>query len=214
MTSPARAETLRPPAVPVPRNLLVPLTVGVAGTVLFLVIYLIEGATRPGYNAWQQTISSLSFGPEGWIQRANFILCGLSVLWLALVWRRILAGGVGARWYPIVHGLEGVGLIGVGIFTLDPLHTACLIVIVSAMSVSLLVISRRFWSTPHWRGWAWFTLACGLWPMVVMSFFGIALSPHSALSPYAGLIERLATSPDIVWGAALLIPLWAGRASR
>jgi hypothetical protein len=211
MPSPTLPETLSPPAVSVPRNLLVCLTVGVAGTVLFLVIYLIEGATRPGYNAWQQTISSLSFGPEGWIQRANFILCGLSVIWLAVVWRQILAGGAAARWYPIVHGLEGLGLIGVGIFTLDPLHTACLIVIVSAMSVGLLVITRRFWSAPHWRGWAWFTVACGLWPMVVMPFFGIGLSPHSALNPYAGLIERLATSPDIVWGAVLLIPLWAGR---
>src|SRR5262249_17829976 len=155
--------------------------------------------TRPGYNAWQQTISALSFGPDGWIQRANFLLCGLSVLLLALVWRQILAGGLSARWYPILRGLEGVGLIGVGVFTEDPVHTSWLIVIVSAMSVGLLVIARRFWSTPRWRGWAWFSLACGLWPMVMMSFFGAALAPHSGLGPYAGLIERLATSPDIVW---------------
>ncbi len=178
---------------------------------LFPVIYLIEGATRPGYNAWQQTISALSFGPEGWIQRANFFLCGVSILCLAVVWRIILKGGMGARWYPVLHALEGLGLIGVGIFILDPVHTACLIVIVSAMSVGLLVIARCFWITPHWRRWAWFTIACGLWPMVVMPFFGIALNPHSAFSPYAGLIERLATSSDIVWGAAMLFPLWAGR---
>jgi hypothetical protein len=179
--------------------------------VLFLVIYLIEGATRPGYNAWQQTISSLSFGPLGWIQRADFILCGVSVLALALVWRRILRGGVGATLYPIIHGIEGVGLIGVGIFTQDPIHTACLIVIVSAMSLSLLVIAWRFWRTPYWHGWALFSLACGIWPNVLMPFFGVALYGHTSLSPYAGLFERLATSPDIVWGAALLIPLWAGR---
>lgn len=207
-------EALRPPAgsalVPVPRNLLVRLTIGVAGTVLFLVVYLVEGATRPGYNALQQTISSLSFGPSGWVQRANFILCGVSVIWLALVWRQVLKGGRGARWYPLVHGLEGLGLLGVGIFILDPLHTACLILIVSAMSIGLFVIAWRFWSIPHWRGWAMFSLVCGLWPMVLMPFFGIALNAHSGLSPYAGLIERLATSPDIVWGAVLLIPLWAG----
>src|SRR5689334_19247768 len=108
------SESLGLPAVPVPRKLLVWLTVGVSGTLLFLVIYLIEGATRPGYNAWAQTISSLSFGPGGWIQRANFILCGVSALWLAVVWRQILKGGVCARWYPIVRGVEGLGLIGVG----------------------------------------------------------------------------------------------------
>ena len=117
-----------------------------------------------------------------------------------------------ARWYPVVHGLEGLGLLGVGILTQDPLHTACLIVIVSAMSVGLLVIARRFWSTPRWRGWAWFTVVCGLWPMVAMPFFGMALNPHSGLNPYAGLIERLATSPDIVWGLVILLPLWLAAA--
>jgi hypothetical protein len=179
--------------------------------VLFAVVYTIEGFTRPGYDTVRQTISALSFGPAGWLQRADFFLCGASVLVLAVTWRWILAGGAGARWYPIVHGLEGLGLLGVGLFTLDPVHTACLILVVAAMSLSLLVIARRFPGTPGWRGWATFSVACGLWPMVVMPFFGIALNPRSALSPYAGLIERLATSPDIVWGVAVLVPLWAGR---
>src|SRR5262245_53119005 len=68
-TPPPLPHPRRPPVVPIPRHVLMRLTVGVAGTVLFLTIYLIEGATRPGYNAWQQTISSLSFGPGGWLQR-------------------------------------------------------------------------------------------------------------------------------------------------
>src|SRR5262249_18435076 len=104
-----------------------------------------------------------------------------------------------------LHSLEGFGLIGVGIFILDPLHTACLIFIVSAMSVGLIVLAWSFWQTPHWRRWATFALACGLWPMVLLPFLGIALNRHSGLSPYAGLLERLATSPDIVWGAVMLL---------
>jgi hypothetical protein len=39
------------------------LSVGVAAAVLFTLIYLIEGMTRPGYNAWQQPVSALSLGP-------------------------------------------------------------------------------------------------------------------------------------------------------
>src|SRR5579862_9729165 len=85
-TSQAIQAMSRPLTIPVPRKLLVWLTCGVAGTILFAIIYLIEGVTRPGYSAWQQTISSLSFGPEGWMQRANFMLCGVSVLWLTFVW--------------------------------------------------------------------------------------------------------------------------------
>ena len=197
--------------VPVPRRLLLWLTIGVAGTVLFLVIYLIEGVTRPGYDAWQQTISSLSLGSSGWIQQLNFALCGVSVLWLAYVWRKILAGGVCATWYPIIRGIEGLGLIAIAIFTQDPLHTAFLIVIVNAMSLGLFVIARRFWRNPDFRGWSIFSVACGLWPMIVMPFFGIALNTHSVFNGYAGLFERLATNADTIWGLALLIPLWTGR---
>ena len=53
-----------------------------------------------------------------------------------------------------------------------------------------------------------FTVACGLVPMVVMPFFGIALNPHSALSGYAGLFERLATNADTLWSLVLLVRLW------
>ena len=195
-TSPATtaqpiAPALLPAAVPVPRLLLAWLTLGVGGTVLFLIVYLVEGATRPGYHALEQTISSLSFGPFGWIQRANYIFCGLSALGLAFVWRRILQGGPGARWYTVVHGIEGLGLAGLGIFIRDPVHTACLIIIVYTMSVSLFVMTWRFWRTPNWRGWALFSAACGLWPNLLMPLFGVALYSHTGLSPYAGLIERL-----------------------
>jgi len=183
----------------------------VVGTVLFPIIYLIEGVTRPGFDAWQQTISALSLGPGGWIQQLNFALCGVSVLWLAYVWRKILAGGVCATWYPIIRSIEGLGLIAIAIFTQDPLHTAFLIVIVNAMCLGLFIISRRFWRNPDFRGWTTFSVACGLWPMIVMPIYGVALNAHSVLTGYAGLFERLATNADTIWGVVLLIPLWAGR---
>jgi Protein of unknown function (DUF998) len=201
-----------PTASPLPRTLLLWLTYGVAGTALFLIIYVIEGATRPGYDPWRQTISALSLGPGGWIQQLNFALCGASVLWLAYVWRKILAGGVCATWYPIMRGIEGVGLIAIAIVTQDPLHTVVLVVIVNAMSFGLFVIARRFWRNPHWRGWVAFSVACGLWPMVVMPFFGVALNPHSVFAGYAGLFERLATNADTIWSLVLLARLW-GRPS-
>ena len=199
------------PAIPVPRRLLLWLTIGVVGTVLFPIIYLIEGVTRPGFDAWQQTISALSLGPGGWIQQLNFALCGVSVLWLAYVWRKILAGDVCATWYPIIRSIEGLGLIAIAIFTQDPLHTAFLIVIVNAMCLGLFIISRRFWRNPDFRGWTTFSVACGLWPMIVMPIYGVALNAHSVLTGYAGLFERLATNADTIWGVVLLIPLWAGR---
>ncbi len=38
---------------------------GVVGSVGFTATWLVEGATRPGYDAWRQPISALSLGPGG-----------------------------------------------------------------------------------------------------------------------------------------------------
>jgi hypothetical protein len=198
-------------ATPIPQTLLIWLTIGTAGTVLFPITYLIEAMTRPGYDAWRDTISSLSFGPAGWVQQFNFFLCGVSVLWLAFVWRRILAGGVCATWYPILRAIEGAGLVAIAFITLDPLHTVCLIAIVNAMTFGLFVIARRFWRRPLWRGWVAFSVACGLLTLVFMSFFGASLNPRSTLSGYTGLFERLATNADTIWGVVILIRLWTRR---
>ena len=198
-------------ARPVSRTLLLWLTVGTAGTLLFPLIYLIEGVTRPGYDPWRQTISALSFGPTGWVQQLNFALCGVSVLISAYAWRRILAGGVCARWYPALRAVEGLALVAIAAVTLDPWHTVLLIAIVSSMTVALFVIARRFWRRTLWRGWVAFSILMGLWPMAIMPLFGMALAPHSALSGYAGLFERLATSADTIWSIAIVTRLWTRR---
>jgi hypothetical protein len=111
------------------------------------------------------------------------------MLWSAVVFQTILAGGACATWYPIIRGVEGLGLVAIALFTQDPLHTVFLVVIVNAMSLGLFVIARRFWGNPSWHGWVAFSVACGFLPMVVMPFFGIALKTNSGLSRYAGLLS-------------------------
>lgn len=212
--------------LPVPRRLMLALTYGVAGTLLFPFTYLISGAVRPGYNPWQQAISTLSLGPGGWLQRANFIMCGGSVIWLALVFRKILRGGSCATWYPRVRAIEGIGLIMIGFFSTDPapgyppgtlststtlqggIHLGFTILVVNMMALGLFVISKRFWKDPNFPGWTVFSIISGLLTFVFMTAFGISNATHSG---YPGLFERLATNTDTVWGAALLIPLWHGR---
>jgi hypothetical membrane protein len=211
--------------LPVPRRLLLQLTYGVAGTLLFPITYLVAGAARPGYDPWQQAISTLSLGPGGWLQRANFVMCGVSVIWLALVFRKILRGGACATWYPCVRAIEGLGLIMIGFFSTDPapgyppgtleasttlqgaIHLAFTILVVNMMALGLFVISRRFWKDPNFPGWTAFSIVSGLSTFVFMSAFGVSNATNSG---YPGLFERLATNTDTVWGAALLIRLWAG----
>src|SRR5262245_19979914 len=62
-----------------PALLAVSLIIGVVGPLLFIVVFLLEGATRSGYDPVRYPVSSLSIGTRGWIQAANFLMVGLSL---------------------------------------------------------------------------------------------------------------------------------------
>ena len=213
---------------PVPRALLLWLLIcGTMGPVLFDAVYLIEGVTRPGYDGWQQAISTLSLGPGGWIQQANFICLGVITLGVAVAWRRILKGGVCATWYPILRGIEGFSLIMIGFFSTDPapgyppgtvptvpfttvhgvIHFSFTFMIIAAMMGGLFVIARRFWGDPNWRGWVSYSVASAVLINVFIVLFGVANTHHFE---YAGVFERLATNVEAIWSLVVLARLWTG----
>ena len=67
------------------------LQAGVGSAVVFMVVLLIEGARRPGYNPIYHTGSELELGDRGWIQRANFLLMASGVFAFAVGVDRTLA---------------------------------------------------------------------------------------------------------------------------
>jgi hypothetical protein len=208
---------------PVPRTLLLWLSVGVAGAVLFTLIYLIEGVTRPGYSAWQQPVSALSLGPGGWVQQANFVVYGVCTLCLAGAWRTVLTGGAGALSYPLLRSLEGLAAMLVGVFSQDPagyppgitvttptlhseIHLIGAFVLVGTNVCAFLVMAWHFARDWQWWGWAAYSVLSALLMLVCMALFGMA-QQHGG---DAGLFERLATSTVTIWGVLLLAHLWAG----
>lgn len=208
----------------VPFLLLLWLSCSTLGSLLFTTTYLIEGATRPGYDAWQQAISALSLGPGGWVQQVNFVVFGVIILWTTFAWRKLLKGGVGATWYPIMRGFEGLGLIIDGFFSQDPagypggvfltsptfhavIHQIFAFVSITAIAVGFFVLAWRFAREPHWRGWAAYSMITGILTIVFITIFGIANGQHSAI---AGLFERISTSLGTLWGILFFIRLWTG----
>lgn len=209
----------------IPRPLLIWLSCGTLGSLLFTTTYLIEGVTRPGYSAWQQSISALSLGPGGWLQQVNFVVFGVIIVSTAFAWRRFLKGGVSATWYPIFRTLEGLGLIMDGFFSTDPgpgyppgtvlaastlsgeIHNIFAYVAIGSIALGFFVLARRFVGVPHWRGWVAYSVLTGLLTIVFIATFGAASGQHSAI---AGIFERLATSFGTLWGLIFFVRLWMG----
>src|SRR6266566_954377 len=200
---------------------------GAIGPLLFIIVLLIEGATRPGYSAWHNYGSSLSLGDQGWMQIANFIACGLLTLGFAIGLRRVFRTGRSSVWGPILLGVFGVGLIVAGVFVTDPslgyppgthisgpqtlhgtIHGVNAIITFGSLAIACFVMARRFAGDPNWKGWALYSIVTGV--LVVMSF--IAATVVSALdesgvfpgSP-TGLLQRIGIIAGWGWIALMAI---------
>jgi hypothetical protein len=190
---------------------------GAIGPLLFTIVYLIEGATRPGYDAWRQAASALSLSDQGWMQITNFIVCGLLILGFAVGLRQTLRGGRGATWGPILLAAVGVGLIMAGIFVTDPalgyppgtptgpaLHSTFHgiihwvlggLVVFGCLPASCFVFALRFASDTQWKGWAIYSVLTG----ILMVAFFVAFAIASVQDGPAGLFERISLSIGMAW---------------
>jgi hypothetical protein len=90
------------------------LTFGATGALAFVGVALFEGATRPGYSAWTHYVSELSRSEQGWMQIANFVVCGLLIIAGAIGLSRAMQTGPGASWEPRLIGLYGLSLVAAG----------------------------------------------------------------------------------------------------
>ncbi len=102
------------------RHTQVLLKAGIAGPILFGLVFLIEGATRPGYNSWGSMVSELSLSADGWQQIANFLVSGTLILAFAVGMRRVLVRAPAPTSGPRLLGVTGLGLIIAGVFVCDP----------------------------------------------------------------------------------------------
>jgi Protein of unknown function (DUF998) len=159
-----------------------------------LAVYLGQAFTRSGFDITRHTASVLSNGDLGWIQVANFLVCGGLVIAAAIGMRRALRTGRGRTWGPILIGLVGFGMILAAIFTADPvdgfppgtplgppttitrnglLHFVTGLVGFSAWIAATFVFSRRFAASGR-PGWVIFSTATGA--LFLLTFLGSALA--------------------------------------
>ena len=93
---------------------------GVIASAFYVAVWLIQAATRSGFNITRGPASLLSNGDLGWIQVVNFLIVGAIVIAAAVGFRRALAGEGRTQWVGWLVGLFGVGMLAAGIFKPDP----------------------------------------------------------------------------------------------
>jgi hypothetical protein len=98
------------------------LIAGQVGCILFIVLFLIQGQLREGYSPLKFPVSSLSIGQYGWIQQANFLISGALIFLSSFGLYKATTNIKGQLWTSIFFGVAGLGLIGAGIFTSDPVY--------------------------------------------------------------------------------------------
>ena len=200
------------------RNLLL---LGAIGPPLFLIVALVEGATRPGYDAVSMPISLLALGALGWMQTANFLVFGLLMLGFAVGLDRFLVDRPDrTRAGAALIGVFGIGIIGAGLFAADPgggyppgvttgtgtgsLHDLSTLITFVALIGSGVAFSRAALRTRR-RSWAVYNAASAILVLIGFVLTIIAFSSTSDISPIGGLIQRVTVVVGWLWLSLLAI---------
>jgi hypothetical protein len=190
---------------------------GVVGPPLFVAVFLVEGATRRGYDPVRLPISLLSLGPTGWTQTLNFIIDGALVIGFAIGLRASLprlswASAAG----PAMIGLMGLGLIGAGIFPTDPgggyppgvrvsvaqstgwQHDLSTLVVFASLVAGCLVLGRHLAVARQGR-WAAYSIATGVLVALGFALMVIGFNGSNDVTPVAGLVMRVTVVAGWSW---------------
>lgn len=196
---------------------------GAAAGPLFATVFLIEGMRRPDYKPLRHPVSSLSLGPRGWVQVANFAAGGMLYLAGAAGLSRSPKSTEFRRLGSAVLGATGLGLLGSAKFKTDPvsgyppgtpdvpiehsatgkMHDSAALPIFLGIPTGAFVYAWRFQRGGH-RGWALYSGATSIVMVVTTGLFGAGFAQNAGLVDVAGLFQRLA----IVTGFGFLCALW------
>ena len=201
---------------------------------LFVIAFVVQGASRPDYNPLRHSISTLALGSEfGWIQILNFVVAGLLTLAFAVGVRRVLRPQKGSTWGPLLIGLYAVGLLGAGVFVTDPdagyppgtpakiqdpslpgvLHNLSTGLGLPALLAACFVFARWFGAQGE-RGWAFYSAVSGSVFLITVVLASYGFPRTEGLGQVGGLFQRISVVCGWVWVPALAIYLLIERSVK
>lgn len=196
---------------------------GVAGAVLFVGTFLVEGLTRRNYDTFRQPVSALALGPGGWMQQVNFVATGVLMLLLAAGLGASLRPLGGSPLAPVLVGIYAAGLILAGIFVTDPvpgyppdppaaptrhghLHTISSLLVFLPLFAAAIVVGRLLAASGS-PAWAAYSLLTAVAIIAGMLLSGAGFGGASRVAPVAGVVQRAAIIAGWGWLALLALHL-------
>jgi hypothetical protein len=192
-----------------------------------LLVLIVDGASRPGYDAWRHQLSHLAIGQRGWLGTAELALAGLGVLCAGAGLRRNAALG---QWVPRLLALTGGALIAAAAFHIDPgqgyppgtvavrtwhgtVHDAAGLGVFAGLTAAAAIASRHLRNGTWRQEWSRASAICA-W---VIPFSWLAGSVLTGLdyagiwsSPPSGFFERIAAFTGLLWVAAISLRALTG----
>ena len=205
------------------------LACGIIGGPVFVLAFLVEGATRANYDPLRHPVSSLALGDSGWTQTTNFIVTGLLTLALAAGLWRTLRPGKDSTGGPLLVGVWAVGLLGAGVFITDPvsgyppgtpdrlsgnswhgaLHDLFSLLGFVSLAAACFTFGRWFAGRGK-RGWALYSAVSGVVFAVAFVLSSAGFAQVAGLVDLAGLLQRVAVTICFCWLTLLAIHVLRG----
>jgi hypothetical membrane protein len=195
---------------------------GQAGSVLFILMFLIQGQLRPDYSPLKFAVSSLSIGTYGWVQQLNFIISGTLIFFFAIGFRRATFLMNNSLWISRLIGAVGLGLAGAGIFSSDPvygypvteplrisqftitghLHDLFSLFVFVCMPLACLKMRKRFKEADNIKWVRYCAIsAAGIISAFIIAAIGFKQAP--IIVDFAGAFQRLSIMFGCAWLAML-----------
>ena len=180
---------------------------GILGPPVFVIVFLVLGFIKPGYDPVVRFVSEGSIGELGWIQIVNFLVFGATLLVFSLALWQGFGARLSGRIGSVLIGIVGVGVVAAGVFAADPdsqivtthgaLHEAVSLMAFLGLALACFFFARRFWNDVRF---AVYSIATGaLIPVTFLSIDAIGKP---------GLVQRVMIIVVWTWLTILALRLW------
>jgi hypothetical protein len=197
----------------------------VIAPILFTCVYLVEGATQPGYEPLRHQVSLLSLGSGGRVQVATFLVTGTLLTCFAVALRTALGGGKGAVGGPNAIAVSALGFVVAGLFSTQPLfgyppgtpedmatvitpasmlHVTGAVLLFFGLVAATAILGRRWWREGS-RGWAGASFSACAVMFVCFGASGGGPSGQLLFPEAAGLLQRISLTAGLGWVLAVAV---------